>query len=522
MNPELSTTTPPNPPVTPFDRKYYWTLAGWVIFTLAIIIAVACVRAHYAPHQDWVDKFPWQAAGGLLVGEFTLITFLFNREQQQRHFDAKQTADRDFYGRKEAQERTNYDRKALADEFSDILNRFSSDKSAIKANAAIRLAEMAETQRPDAARDFTPANYPYFPRATSQLTAALHMETEDSVRAEIVKALNRMTEFAKNNESESFQHLLVNELADANRTAKKAFIKAVAEYMAHFSEIDEETEMRFEDIITDEKSQMLNQLSIVAPFCVGKNAKYATRAWQAALMSTEEYKAATTLCVAVRRASSPEERQKQDHLSIEPVRLYAARLMDTRNVLAVALRVLHPPKDAPTTLEEWEKWKRPNQLLLAECFLAGASFGAAQLQGVSLARAQLQGASLFGAQLQGASLFKAQLQGASLAWAHLQGALLNSAQLQGASLRNAHLQEAKLINIRYEEGEGEAYCHADFTEANWWEAKLTMFGLKGTPFKEWLQKNFPQRKNLTADGNEAVVKAYQTTEETTQQAQNIV
>src|SRR5207248_11626473 len=85
----------------------------------------------------------------------------------------------------------------------------------------------------------TPENYPFFPRAVAQLAAALHMETEQTVRDEVMKALLRMTEFSGEGRGALFT-LQIAELACANRSARKAFLEALARYCSLFEKLTDD------------------------------------------------------------------------------------------------------------------------------------------------------------------------------------------------------------------------------------------------------------------------------------------
>jgi hypothetical protein len=164
-----------------------------------------------------------------------------------------------------------FDRQALESLFTDILNRFASENPIIRANAAIRLAEMVQKKWPGRPNKKTPGNYPFFPDATSQLAAALHMESNQAVRNEVVKALARVTEFAKQDD-QALLHLLILELSDANRSAKASFVEAFAEWCSRFIELTAESlRLQFDPLESDwEKARVLKltaeNLRLVVPF----------------------------------------------------------------------------------------------------------------------------------------------------------------------------------------------------------------------------------------------------------------
>src|SRR5262249_45253540 len=78
--------------------------------------------------------------------------------------------------------------------------------------------------------------------------------------------------------------------------------------------------------------------------------------------------------------------------------------------------------------------------------------------------------------------------------AHLQGADLSRARLQGAHLIGAELKDTCLWQINVADGATKQEHRADFTEANWWEARYTdvLSGSTDTETQTWLKFTFPQ------------------------------
>jgi hypothetical protein len=396
---------------------------GWRPHLLAIVVelllAAVLVRLLRSGHivvlqvpvekgSVWWVQFPWFAPAAVFTGVIALVTFAFTRAQNQEHFERQQAA-----------ELERFDRQELDDLFIDIQNRFSSGSAIMRANAGIRLAEMAEMHLPGKPAIRTCENYPFFSRAASQLAAALHMETEQAVRDEVMKALLRMTEFASEGNQALFT-LQIAELACANRNAGKAFMEALARYCSLFEKI------------TDDD---LRPLVGFAPFCLKPNT---TLISLRDLASSKKCRDAASVYAALRAAEragalrdwEPEERRRL----LPEIRSAAARLIDTRIALVLALHARSAP-DIHSRLLGLPEGERPPK---------------AQ---PDLHEAQLQGADLHGAQLQGACLADAHLQGAILARAQLLGAQLQGAELTDADLRDADLQDARYdLRTRWPDG----------------------------------------------------------------------
>ncbi len=341
-----------------------------------------------------------QAAVGWVGGVVGLGTFFLNRAQKQEHFDRQTDEAR----------------------FVDIQDRFADkDSPMMRASAAIRLAEMAQTLAPGfSANRLDAMSYPFFPRVAAQLSAALHMEPEQAVRDEVKNALGRMVEFSKVGD-QRLLYLLIEELKRSNHSAIRA-VRFVLSMCLPQRSLSAEEELR--------------DLAEAWRFCVDEDANRAT--WQD-IADGIERRAELRVRLGEILAETPYKELQTDL----PER--STRLCDTRDVLAVALRALATPiyvrhAGFPTSLLPWE---RIDRFSLRGAFLAGAYLMDAQLQGADLHCAQLQGAYLYGAQLQGANFFEARLQGAILLHASMLGANLVSAQLQGAKLASLKLLMAQ-------------------------------------------------------------------------------
>jgi Pentapeptide repeats (8 copies) len=191
-------------------------LLGYLILVAQVVFAVAVY--YFATHITEVKVkvpegthwwTPWiPALAALIVTAGALITLYTNKRVSERHFELQAL-----------ESERHFDRQALESLFTDILNRFAAENPIIRANAAIRLGEIVRKNWPGTPTKKTPDNYPFFPDATSQLAAALHMEDNQAVRNEIVKALARTTDFAKQDD-QALLHLLISELSDCFPTSR--------------------------------------------------------------------------------------------------------------------------------------------------------------------------------------------------------------------------------------------------------------------------------------------------------------
>jgi hypothetical protein len=374
------------------------TVFAVAVYYFVIHVKEIKVRVPHDTHW-WVPWIP--AVAAVIAAAAALITLYTNRRTTERNFD----------------------RQASESLFADILNRFASRNPIIRANAAIRLGDVVEKNWPGRPKKKTKENYPFFPDASSQLAAALHIENNKAVRGEILKALARITNFAKSDDGQDDQsllHLLIRELADANLSAKAAFVEALARGCS-----------RIEEVTAD----ALWPLVPFAPFC-----KVRQHSWACLFsLATSEECHAAKITKTIRRKAQTEEGQREGDLRFLPdIEACVDRLVATRDALATALCALATPVDLPSDATQLMKWKRAVPLVLNGCFLAGAN----------LPNARLEGAEFQEALLQGADLTKAQLQRAGLAQATCQAARLTNAQAQGADSRWIKLQAHSLAEHR--------------------------------------------------------------------------
>lgn len=529
---------PPQPPVKPAPAASQ--TPSVVINNLPPLPASHSIATPQLDKPAWTYLAAPITQGILAFGAFvfTWLQFQKTHKQREEHLDKTQKQAAELAQRKEEadsrlaeirqeQERLHFERRELQEQFVDIENRLASAEPIIRANAALRLAEFAKRPQPrpteaPVEQPRTEEHFPYFVPVASQLATALHLESNAAVRQDILKAFRSLAEWACNETDQPLLQPLIERMADANRTAKNAFIKAMAEYNAVLSAAAETKNP------SDNTKMDFEFLTALAPFC--EHAETSEICLSALMTEGEErdegaqvikrgkYAVQQAVYAAKRKAQTEEERTKEDASRLPRLETAAQQLIDTRNAMAQALKLLAQPADFPqqaisdalselsvavtllrtstgepqvrksalkqikssaktiqTTLQQWNAICLPS---LSQCFLAGADLREAQLQGADLWVAQLQGANLWVAQLQGADLVMAQLQGADLSVAQLQGAYLPQAQLQGAYLSEADLQGAYLSQARLKD--------ADLLHAQLQGADLSGALLKGANLS-WAQ-----------------------------------
>jgi uncharacterized protein YjbI with pentapeptide repeats len=445
------------------DLKHAADLMAWT-YPLQIQLPI---------HQStpWWKDFPWAALAAVASFISALIAVIINKQLSERQFE----------------------RKSLADEFTDILNRFSSENPIIRANAAIRLGEMAgrevapefrffppigrsanrflsvigptasrflpavrRTAIPDnrqdaeaSAQESNPAAYPFFSRAVAQLAAALHMEEHSAVRAEVGQSLSRLADqTAARNRSDLT--LLIHELARANQRATKTVCELLSKALACPA--------------NEVKAPAIHSLSNVATFCRYDlfKGELAQLSCLNQLVHSDDYGRVADFYKSVKPAQGNKALlELSEELMIE-IKLSVERLMDVRDALKAALSHLPEPKDLP---EAWKvptigekSWQRHPDVNLDGCFLACIELADRHLEGISFEHVVAQGSSFAKAHLQGARFGLAGLQCADLGDSNLQGAYFvfvdaESANFWGANLKNSYMSEANLE-------------HADFTFAD--------------------------------------------------------
>ena len=382
--------------------------------------------------SQWKD-LPWPFFGGILVFIGAVIGVYFNK----RIADEKLELDK-----------LNADKKELQDQFVDIQNRFAAKEEIMRANAALRLWEFAIQPRPRTMTEIrdnpnlpvTRDNYPYFLRAASQLATALHMETNDAVRKNIVEALGRMAAWKALPDDNALLTELINKIVAANRIAKDNFIRAFAAWMSvdkRWLDIEEMQRLeaeegeggRYEEEAQERYDSINSFLISVAGF------GFYPEVTEAALNSLQneigggnkvtKFSVALAVQREKRKRMLKEEQDKDSALHLPALQTASNALNDARDALASALNQLKPINAS----------RRKEPLDLSYCFLSGAI----------LEKVQLSEADLTGSHLQGADLTVANLEKAILRWAHFQMAILNKAHLQGAFVEETNFEKAKFF-----------------------------------------------------------------------------
>ena len=323
----------------------------------------------------------------LAVGAGVIAWMQFKRNYEQKEKDIERQKN-EFIKKQEA-DRLQFEEKAQEDRFKDIQDRFASSDDKTRANASLRLAEMALLPKPDAKdKPICDENYPFFLRAVAPLAIALHMEEDASVRSANKEALSVIVEWVKGKEkNDLLLRALIAKLYNANLTAKRAFIKALAEHSNTQPNGDPDVEL-------------------LTAFAFFTDNKEATQRTLRSLINTPDFKRDCIIDQKLHGISPNELIQTTGRL-LAQVKLEARRLMDTRDALAIALCGLSYSEEQLVLKLHQTKWghyERQFDLQLDRAFLAGAN---------------LSGANLIAAQLTGAYLNRAQLDFAKLAWASL-------------------------------------------------------------------------------------------------------
>ncbi len=365
-----------------------------------------------------------------------------------------------------------FEAQARNEQFVNAQRSFASRSPIVRAKAAVEMAEIA--QEPLAGAEEV---YPFFERASAHLAVGLYLEREASVRAEMQRAISTMAEFAGKRNPKLLDSL-VDDLAHANRSAVAGFEEALAAHLSNLDALDNEA---FRSLDRIARLHDIESLS-------------------AALLRDIANSDECSKLIAARKAFVPaggdpkDPGGKETRQQIEELNTAVRGLLDSRDSLAGALRLLAAPPDLAPEGDAMQMglWRPKQSLPLFGCFLAYAELDNSHMEGANLRRAWMQGAHLSGAQLlradmgasrlEDAHLNSACLQYANLDGAALQGAGLSSAQMQGANLSRARLEGAYLIGTDLrnailwmavvEYGQGDQVRRADFKNANWWEARF--------------------------------------------------
>lgn len=358
-------------------------------------------------------------------------------------------------------EKSRYERQRLDTEFNDALNRLADIQNPfMRAGGANRVAALARRHMANST-DIEDA-YPYFVRASGHLAAALHLEEESAVRDEVHKALDMMTDFARF-EGEMGQLLiysLLDDIAAANRSARKAFVGALARHLARTAISENSAATNYD---------ALRPLVDFTSFCPREEDTFRCLcdiADTPDCRTQTRFQAAVGLAQALRKSSSMAT-QSTDALDV--VYRTGERLKETTTALTACLRALTAVPEEILDGGEIRlgMWRRAGRRLhLAGTFLTGARLANAHLTGGNLMDAMLHGCELENTYLVGANLF-----GAKLGGANLFSAVLTP---EGIPALSDNAPAAAL------------------TGADWWRASATSWrGTKGEALKKWLLGRYP-------------------------------
>jgi uncharacterized protein YjbI with pentapeptide repeats len=368
---------------------------------------------------------------------------------------------------REERDEARHERRLLEVEFADALNRLADFQNPyMRAGGAARVAALATRRvaNPGQERASVLEACPFFVRASAHITAAVHMEDEPAVRDEIRKALDSMVDCAVSfsadiatpftDDPQLLVYALLDDLADANRSAKRAFQIVLARYL---SRVCTAGEVNFE---------ALRPLVGFTAFCADEELTFRVLcdlANEPECRTAFQVQATLGFAQSMRKTAVTGGNRSED--TFESLWHHSERLKESASALASCLRGLTPPpKSALGSDVVLENWRRQGRRVnLWGAFLPGARLGRVQLAGTTLAQANLHGAVLENAVLVGADLSSARLNGANL-----QGVLLHY--------------------------DGEAgTIRADLHKANWWNADpQTWRGAQGEALQQHLQSRFPR------------------------------
>lgn len=275
----------------------------------------------------------------------------------------------------------------------------------MRANAAIRLAEMAQQRYPGKSDRKEPESYPYFSRAASQLATTLRMEEDAQVRRETVEALRQMTEFAAEAEKQILLYKLIGFLADTNREAREAFSVILSEHAFAMKRPQDNGEETGDPDDPKHTTDPLFDIVHLTPFCIGKENVEEINWWcLKTLMATDKAQARWRV-LNTYNADNANASQQRD-LSAERTKMrqqiehQAACLITTRNALTNALKGL--------------KGHQYPELNLRSVFLSGVDLTKAHLAKAKLQKSWLQGTTLHSANLEDADFYQSHLHYADL------------------------------------------------------------------------------------------------------------
>lgn len=505
------------------------TFAGISLLPSRLVLLQVPVLVNSAHGQVVAAAVSWFA------GTVALFTYFLNRDQKEQHLRAQLDETRnleaarikqqqEFEAARERRERDLAELQRLEAEFAALASDFAQPAGLARINAAIGLGEIALKPDPRRMADTgelmedprepivvfdaygtrtehpwreewrslkTERNYPYFLRAAHRLAAALHQWEDDAPRAQAIRVLKEIGDWAKDEGTdEPLLHALVNALAEANRTA--------------WSLLREQTAMSMAAQVDDRALLALLDIGVHPP--IG----FDVPRWRHCVDLCKSYltggQSATRIFLTYQEAQEdqPEEARRRKKELEERLRASGKSLWATRDALTTSLRTLSLPPDAPCIENsphpdieasnfslnyEEERWKanllechtRLEQVRLRRgidlknVILFWADCSGAHLQGIVCPSATFIGSSMVGADLSGGELCHASFAGAdcrlasfSLANCHDANFLLAfcaDGWFIGTVFQNVTLTHATLNNSNFD--------RASFTQANLTSAKCT-------------------------------------------------
>ena len=476
-----------------------------------------------------------------------------NRKEQNKWEQDRLATQQDHFAKQRKQETAQAEYDAIAKEYDALSKDFVAKEELARINAAIGLAAIAI--RPDPRRLFkeglepeeapkTREYFPWYEKVASQLSAALHVYEEARARSQILSSIQIISKI-DNTESQPLLCYLIDQIADANRSAYRRFIEVLAEAACSRSALS--------------LRPLARALTVFSRPSYNANCLVS-------IMRRDEYKLALNAATDRRDFSSPESRllpQEPGTDFLKNLNLASQQLVETRDALANCLRFEvrrggHGPGggEPGLTLDGYSHSVLHEDLVdvpvlkLSGTFLQGADLSYCQLVKADLRSSQLQGANMHGSRLQQANLEYAQLRRVDLGMAKLHAARLDDADLSGASLTEtkmpqanmnfcnlrrailyrtnlasahmlgAHLSGATIVSVSVENarltatnmtGANIAWLKGlgvkgspDCAEVNWWEASFLGWHLdaasrtlvkeesEDTLTREWFERNYPR------------------------------
>ena len=329
-----------------------------------------------------------------------------------------------------------FTRTLLETDLFDAVDRLGyRDSPAMRFAAVARLRDLAFYAEAD-------GTLPLFSRVSHHLAAGLRFDESPEMRQRIAGALQEIAGGLAANGSAEHAQILVKDLADANRSALRAFLEALGLFYARRPRVEAEGD--------SDAVRFLAEITEFAPDDSGLH------------------------CVL--------------DLSDDPACIQAARFAAFARSDEASHRVQATTRSDEGVEEVWSEGER----LKASVAPLVAALHAAARVGTTVAAP--------GVFLAGADLSSLDLRGADLSRAYLEGATLAKADITGADLRGVCFSGAALGGVVALD-RNEPDTLGDFTEADWWNAAPdSWFGEAGASLRQLLLRRFPPPASLRGGG----------------------